>query len=91
MTSTAQIGMRPLVGRERGIVAADDNPGGGRERPHERDDPPGGFALERHHRKANDVGRQIGHQAHNRRSDRGLRQHEVGGRDPMMAIDVAGQ
>ncbi len=86
-----QIGMRPLVGRERRIVAADDNPRAGFERPYERDGSPRGFALERHHREADDVGRQIGHQAHDRRSDGPLCEHEVGGRDPMMAIDVAGQ
>jgi hypothetical protein len=54
----AEIRMRPGVGREAGVVAADDDPYAWRERADERDDLAGG-TLERHHRQADDVRAQV--------------------------------
>ena len=74
--------IRPRVRREARIVAADDDPDVGRERANERDDPARRAPLERHHREPDDVGLELADQPFDGRSDRGLREDQIGDRDP---------
>ena len=91
MTSTPRPGCVHSSRREARIVAADDDAHAGRQRAHQRDDPPRRRPLKGHHRQADDVGLRVADEALDRRPDGGLREDEVGDRDLMVRIDVAGE
>ncbi len=83
--------MRPRLRRERRIVATDDDLGVGIDRLDERDDPARGAALERHHRKADELRLQLVHQPRHGRLNRRLREDQIGDGDVVMRIDVSRQ
>ena len=77
--------------REARIVPASDN---ACRRPKVLDEPrdlEGGCPLKRHDRQADDIGLVLAHQPLDGGDDLGLDQDEVGDRDAMMRIEVAGQ
>ena len=48
-------------------------------------------ALERHDRQPDDIRLQVLHQPRDGRTDLSLHQDQIGNRDPVMSIDVAGE
>ena len=81
--------MRPLVRREAGIVAADDDPDVGSERAHEPDDPARGGPLEGHHREPDHVGLLLADEPFDGRANGRLREDQIGDRNVVMRIEIA--
>ncbi len=63
----------------------------GRKCPDQRDDLPGRVPLEGHHGQPDDIRLEFRDQSLERRANGPLREDEVGDRDPVMRIEVAGQ
>ena len=79
------------LGREARVVPADYDPRLGAERSNERDDLVRRLPLKRHHGKADDVGRFRGHKLADSLRHGMLDQHEVGDRDVVVRVHVAGE
>ena len=87
----AQVGVGPGLRRQARVVATDRDAHARRDGTHQRDDPSRGAALERHDRQADDVGLEVAHQPFDRAANGCLHQHQVGDRDLVMGVHVAGQ
>ena len=77
--------------REAWIVTSCDNSCRRSKMPNDPRDRESGFSLKRHDRQPDDVGLVLAHQTLDGGDDPGLDQDEVGNRNPVMRIDVAGE
>ncbi len=81
----------PGVRREARVVAPHDDASGRPQAAKPLDEPERRPPLERHHRQADDVRLVLADEAGDRLADPSLREHQVGDRDPVVRVHVAGQ